>query len=108
TFASVNFGFDEGVTDPWANGGGGEIGNLANFANKWVGFGRGDVNDDNAINLGDIMTLADIVGGSVPGAIPFQHLADVDADDDVDNADLNYLINYYFGCGPCPVGEWEF
>jgi hypothetical protein len=108
TFAAVSFGFDAGVTDPWADGGGGEISALANFANKWVGFGRGDVNDDNAINLGDIMTLADIVGGSVPGAIPFAHLGDVDADGDVDNADLNYLINYYFGCGPCPVGAWMF
>jgi hypothetical protein len=108
TFASVQFGFDAGVTDPHANGGGGEISDLANFANKWVGFGRGDVNDDNAINLGDIMTLADIVGGSVPGAIPFEHLADVDADGDVDNADLNYLINYYFHCGPCPEGDWVF
>jgi hypothetical protein len=108
TFASVNFGFDAGVTDPWANGGGGEISALANFANKWVGFGRGDVNDDDAVNLGDIMMLADIVGGSVPGAIPFQHLADVDADGDVDGADLNYLIAYYFDCGACPQGDWVF
>lgn len=108
SFASVQFGFDAGVTNPKADGGGGEIGALAHFANKWVGFGRGDVNDDDAINLGDIMTLADIVGGSVPGAIPFEHLADVDADGDVDNADLNYLINYYFQCGPCPGGDWVF
>jgi outer membrane protein assembly factor BamB len=82
--------------------------NLADLTNKWVGFGRGDVNDDEAVNLSDIMTLADIVGGSVPGAIPFEHLADVDADGDVDNTDLNYLINYYFHCGPCPLGEWQF
>jgi len=85
-----------------------EIQDLANLANKWVGFGRGDVNDDDAVNLSDIMTLADIVGGSVPGAIPFEHLADVDADGDIDNVDLDYLINYYFGCGPCPLGDWQF
>jgi hypothetical protein len=108
TFAAVNFGFDAGVSAPHADGGGGEIADLAYLTNKWVGFGRGDVNDDNAINLGDIMTLADIVGGSIPGAIPFEHLGDVDADSDVDNADLNYLINYYFGCGPCPLGDWQF
>jgi outer membrane protein assembly factor BamB len=81
---------------------------LADITNKWVGFGRGDVNDDEAVNLSDVMTLADIVGGSVPGAIPFAHLGDVDADGDVDNADLNYLINYYFHCGPCPRGDWQF
>jgi len=85
-----------------------EIRDLADLANKWVGFGRGDVNDDEAVNLGDIMMLADVVGGSVPGAIPFEHLGDVDADGDVDNADLNYLIAYYFDCGPCPLGDWQF
>ncbi len=84
------------------------IQDLATLTNKWVGFGRGDVNDDDAINLGDIMVLADIVGGSVPGAIPFQHLGDVDADGDVDSFDLNYLIAYYFDCGPCPLGDWQF
>jgi hypothetical protein len=107
TFGSVNFGLISGVTNPSAPGGGGEISALANLANKWAGFGRGDVNDDNAINLGDIMTLAAIVNGSIPGAIPFEHLGDVDTDNDVDNADLQYLIDYYFQCGPCPLGAWE-
>jgi hypothetical protein len=107
-FGVAHFGYNSGISDPWAPGGGGELAATAHLVNKWVGFGRGDVNDDEAINLGDIMTLADIVGGSVPGAIPFEHLGDVDADGDVDNADLNYLINYYFGCGPCPLGEWQF
>ncbi|HEX2896473.1 MAG TPA: hypothetical protein VHP63_00290, partial [candidate division Zixibacteria bacterium] len=107
-FGVAHFGYNSGISDPWAPGGGGELAATAHLVNKWVGFGRGDVNDDEAINLGDIMTLADIVGGSVPGAIPFEHLGDVDADNDVDNADLNYLINYYFGCGPCPLGDWQF
>jgi hypothetical protein len=106
TFGSVNFGLNEGVTNPAANGGGGEIAALANLANKWAGFGRGDVNDDNAVNLGDIMALAAHVNAAGPGAYPFAHLGDVDADGDVDNADLNYLIAYYFDCGPCPQGEW--
>jgi hypothetical protein len=106
-FGVALFGYNSGITDPWAAGGGGELADVAHLVNKWVGFGRGDVNDDQAINLGDIMALADIVGGS-GGAIPFEHLADVDADSDVDNADLNYLINYYFGCGPCPLGDWQF
>ncbi len=54
------------------------------------------------------MCLALIVNGSATGAIPFEHLADVNADGGVDNADLNYLIDYYFNCGPCPLGEWQF
>ncbi len=107
TFAVAQFGFNSGVTSPRTPGSP-EIVALSNLANKWVGFGRGDVNDDNAVNLGDIMMLADIVGGSVPGAIPFEHLGDVDADNDVDNADLNYLIAYYFDCGACPLGDWVF
>jgi hypothetical protein len=107
-FGVAHFGYNSGISDPWAAGGGGELAATAHLVNKWVGFGRGDVNDDELINLGDIMMLADIVGGSVPGAIPFEHLGDVDADNDVDNADLNYLINYYFGCGPCPLGDWQF
>ncbi len=106
-FAVAEFGYNSGISDPWADGGGGELAATAHLVNKWVGFGRGDVNDDNAINLGDVMALADIVGGS-GGAIPFAHLADVNADNSINNADLNYLINYYFGCGPCPLGDWRF
>lgn len=77
------------------------------LVNKWAGFGRGDVNDDGAINLVDIIYLAGTVNGG-PGAIPFQHLSDVNADNAIDMLDVDYLIDYYFNCGPCPVGDFAF
>ncbi|MCH9025423.1 MAG: hypothetical protein IH931_08830, partial [candidate division Zixibacteria bacterium] len=106
TFAVAHFGISSGVTDPSAAGGGGEISALANLVNKWVGFGRGDVDDDQNITIADIMTIVSIVSGSVLGAIPFEHLADVNADGAVDGADVTYLVDYYFNAGPCPAGDW--
>ena len=79
----------------------------AHLINKWAGFGRGDVNNDNAINLGDIIYLASTLNGG-PGAIPFAHLSDVNADGAINQADLDYMIQYYFYCGPCPLGDWMF
>ena len=77
---------------------------LAHQVNKFMGFGRGDVNNDNVINLADIIYLANHVNYSGPGPIPFAHLGDVDADTDVDLADAMYLVAYYFDGGPCPLG----
>ncbi len=79
---------------------------LANLLNKWVGFGRGDINNDGAVNLADIIALADNVAGSGPGAIPFAHLGDVNGDGSVNGADVTYMVNYYFHYGPCPVGKF--
>jgi len=84
-----------------------EFAPLAKLVNKWAGFGRGDVNNDEAINLADIIYLAGTVNGG-PGAIPFQHLSDVNADLAIDIADVNFLIAYYFDCGPCPLGDFAF
>lgn len=84
-----------------------EMAPTAHLINKWAGFGRGDVNNDNAINLGDIIYLAGTINGG-PGAIPFAHLSDVNADGAINSADLDYMINYYFSCGPCPMGDWMF
>ncbi len=82
---------------------------LARQVNKWVGYGRGDVNNDNLINLADIVYLAANVHFAGPGPIPFAHLGDVDASGGAANAaDVTYLINYYFNCGPCPMGEFVF
>jgi len=86
----------------------------AHFANKWIGFGRGDVNDDQLINLGDIIRLAEIVNGSPNGAVPFEHLADVNVDGVIDGLDLDQMLTWYFGvCTPsgggCPAGgAWCF
>ena len=84
-----------------------DIVRLARTVNKWAGFGRGDVNNDDAVNLADIIYLAGTIHGG-PGAIPFQHLSDVNADGAVDVGDLDYLIAYYFDCGPCPQGVFIF
>jgi len=79
---------------------------LAHTANKWCGFGRGDVNNDNVINLVDIAYLIDYVYYGGNGPYPFMHLGDVNADGAVDAADVTYLIDYYFNFGPCIQGEW--
>lgn len=82
---------------------------LANLFNKFAGFGRGDVNNDNVVNLADIIYLADDINfAGKPGPIPFQHLGDVNADATTNIADVQYLIDYYFNYGPCPVGKWTF
>ncbi len=75
------------------------------MVNKWVGFGRGDVNNDNSINLADLVYLSQTVAGG-PGAIPFAHLADVNADGAIDAADVTFLVNYYFNYGNCPSGAF--
>jgi hypothetical protein len=80
---------------------------LATMVNQWAGFGRGDVNNDGVINLADIIYLAGTVNGG-PGAVPFQHLSDVNADGNIDVLDVDFLVDYYFECGPCPLGDWVF
>ncbi len=82
---------------------------MANMYNKFAGFGRGDVNNDNVTNLSDIIYLADFINfGGKPGPIPFAHLGDVNIDNSTNIGDVTYLINYYFNYGPCPLGEFEF
>jgi hypothetical protein len=81
---------------------------LADLVNKWAGWDRGDVNNDGLVNLVDIIWLANTVNNGTPGAIPFDHLSDVDGVPGINMDDVNYLIAYYFDCGPCPVGDWVF
>ena len=82
-----------------------ELEPLATMINKWLGFGRGDVNNDGTLNLADIVYLAATVNGG-PGAVPFAHLGDVNIDGNIDVADVDYLIAYYFHAGPVPRGDW--
>jgi len=80
---------------------------MATLVNKFCGFGRGDVDNDGAINLVDIVYLNNFMFGSTPlGPVPFMHLGDVDGIGGVQIADITYLIDWYFNGGPAPVGEW--
>ena len=85
-----------------------EVTKLAHQLNKWMGYGRGDVNSDDMINLTDIIYLANYVGYGGPGPIPFSHLGDVNASGAIDGADVNYLVDYYFSGGACPAGEFLY
>jgi len=86
-----------------------EIVALGKLANKWVGGGRGDVNNDGIVgDLADIMYLFAYVAEGGPGPIPFMHLGDVDCDGDVDIDDVMYLVAWYWNDGPCPCFDWCF
>jgi hypothetical protein len=79
----------------------------AHLMNKMAGFGRGDVDNDNAIGFADIIYLAEYVNNGGPGPAPFKHLGDVDASGgDAVQADVLYLYDFYFNYGPCPLGDF--
>ncbi len=85
-----------------------EYADIANLWNKFAGFGRGDVDNDNVATLADIIYLVDYLFGGGAGPVPFLHLGDVDGSGGAPAlADVNYLVNFYFNYGPCPVGAWE-
>ncbi|MFH1372702.1 MAG: hypothetical protein ABII79_02760 [bacterium] len=88
---------------------GAEYAGMAHMVNKFCGWERGDVNNDGTVgNLCDIIYLANFVNTGAPGPIPFMHLGDVVIDGTIDMLDVNRLIDYYFGGGPCPDGAWCF
>ena len=79
---------------------------LASLINQMSGFDRGDINGDGAVDLADVVALWNMVNAGGPGP-RFQHMADVDASGGApDNADVQYLANYYFCAGPAPSGDW--
>jgi hypothetical protein len=63
---------------------------------------RGDINKDDAVTAGDIISLVNYVfkGGSAP---PCSGTAgDVDCSGSITAADIIYLVNYVFKLGPIP------
>jgi hypothetical protein len=80
---------------------------MAALINKFCGFGRGDVNDTNDMNLVDVIYLLNFVHLGGNGPFPFMHLGDVDNDDDVDTDDVSFMIDWYFNDGPPPLGAWN-
>lgn len=80
---------------------------LSKLVNQFAGFGRGDMDNDGNYNIADVVILGAHVNAGGPGAIPFQHLGDVDASGAIDQLDVDYLANFIM-CGPCPKGGWTF
>jgi hypothetical protein len=104
TFATAYFEFQNYPTPTTSNG---IMTKLAYQLNKWMGYGRGDVNNDNKIDLSDIIYLANYVNYGGPGPIPFVYLGNLNGASTgagIDMADVMYLVNYYFNEGPCPEG----
>lgn len=105
TLAVVQFSLTD-LADP-SDSANAAVGQLAALANKFAGFGRGDVNNDNAVNLTDLVLLANHLFRDGPGPIPFRHLGDVNIDGRISLSDVTYLLNFYFFGGAPPLGEWE-
>jgi len=103
SFAVVNFRQEAADAGDPAN-----YDDLGPLCNKWVGFGRGDVNNDGLTNLADIVYLNNFVMFSGPGPIPFMHCGDVDGAAGVNGGDVAYMLDWYFGTGDCPMSDWAF
>jgi len=82
---------------------------LANMANKFMGWGRGDVNNDNVIDIRDIVYMINFVYNGGNGPYPFKYLGNMNPNEDsvYDLADIMFMIHYYFDEGPCPDGYWK-
>jgi hypothetical protein len=104
TFAVAQFGMhnlaDASSPDEFAG--------LSKLINQFVGFGRGDVNGDDVVDLRDLVYLKNYLYGFGPGPTPFLHIGDVNADGAVDAGDATYLFQWYFQGGDCPLGDWCF
>ena len=64
-------------------------------------LGRGDANNDHAVNVSDVIYLNNYLyqGGPAP---PCMNQADVNDDAVVNGSDPVYLLNWLYGDGPAP------
>jgi hypothetical protein len=102
TFGVAEFGITSGFTGPT------DVDNLRSFINKFAGFGRGDIDNNNIIDLRDVVRLQRFIHSGGPGPVPFRHLGDVDNSTVVDNADVLYLAAYFFTGGAPPKSTFMF
>jgi hypothetical protein len=63
---------------------------------------RGEVNNDNVIDIDDVVYLIQYIFVEGPEPIPHRLVGDVDCKDEVDIDDVVYLIEYIFQDGPPP------
>ena len=89
---------------------------MAYRANKWAGFNRGDVNDDNCVDAIDKAWLNAVNNGYPAKIFPYDFdddafnggNGDVNLDGVRDVLDEHYLMAYLMGTGPPPQGAWRF
>jgi hypothetical protein len=67
-----------------------------------VALARGDVNNDGAVQISDVVYLINYVLKSGPEPMPVPQVGDVNCDNSVNLADVVYLINYVLKSGPAP------
>jgi hypothetical protein len=71
------------------------------------GLPFGDVNNDGAINVSDVVYLINYLFISGPEPVPLWIIGDVNCDAHVNVSDVVYLINYLFINGPEPCDLCE-
>ncbi len=102
TYGFAMYGFDN-ATSPMA-----ESETLSKFINKYAGFGRGDIDNNDVIDLRDLVRLQRYLHSGGAGPVPFKHLGDVNNDGLVNDADCTYMAAFFFTGGPAPRGAFKF
>ena len=94
----VLFYFPAGAT-------GTDVGAMMDFANMWAGYGRGNVNGDDVLDLRDLCFMISYTTGNGPAPCPFVYLADVNCDGVIDGADATHMYNFMFAGGDPPMSK---
>ena len=73
---------------------------VSKYAQFW--YSRGDLNQDDQVNIIDLVYLLNYLFKHGPAPVPYLALGDVDGDADIDLSDILYLVNYLFKGGQKP------